>query len=141
MKHVLIALSALGLCLLVWGKFKTPTTGSGSGSSFVQTGETKECYWCKESVKVAALICKHCGKDPANPDSYIGEYEIRKGKNSFKIVLLEGGFVEAWENDVKKEDERGRWVVSNKRIEMTDARGKTAVFKIETNGDLTIVAV
>jgi len=26
---------------------------------------TKTCYWCKEEIKVAALVCKHCtSKDP-----------------------------------------------------------------------------
>ena len=24
----------------------------------------KTCYWCKESIKGGALICKHCGKYP-----------------------------------------------------------------------------
>jgi len=27
--------------------------------------EAKTCYWCKEEIKAAALVCKHCGsKDP-----------------------------------------------------------------------------
>jgi Leucine-rich repeat (LRR) protein len=32
-----------------------------------QTGDMKTCYWCEESIKAAAQICKHCGKNPSSP--------------------------------------------------------------------------
>ena len=35
----------------------------------VGCGKTKTCYWCKESIKEAALICKHCGKEPKEPEA------------------------------------------------------------------------
>ena len=25
-----------------------------------QTEDTKTCYWCKETIKMNALVCKHC---------------------------------------------------------------------------------
>ena len=124
---VMMLCVGLGGC----GKNEAPTNDSDSGSK-IQTGETKTCFWCKESVKVAALICKHCGKNPSNPNTFVGEYEIRKDNHSFKIALLDGGLVEAWEDEVKT-DERGFWVLKNKQIETTDARGKTIIFKIATN--------
>jgi len=43
------------------------------------------CYWCKESIKEAALICKHCGKNPSTPSALIIEKAIRK-----EIVKPEG---------------------------------------------------
>lgn len=52
-----------------------------SEPAVVQTGATKTCYWCKESIKAAALVCKHCGKKPDEPasiDNPIVEAAIRK---------------------------------------------------------------
>ncbi len=39
----------------------------------VGCGKTKTCYWCKESIKEAALICKHCGKEPSWPEPVLKE--------------------------------------------------------------------
>ena len=46
MKTILIALLALGVCV-------------------VGCSKTKECQYCKETdIQYRAEICKHCGKDP-----------------------------------------------------------------------------
>ena len=39
----------------------------------VGCGESKEeaeaCYHCKESIKVGALVCRYCGKDPSGANT------------------------------------------------------------------------
>jgi hypothetical protein len=50
-------------------------TNSGT---LIQTGSTKTCYWCKESIKAAALVCKHCGKNPSSPSAQAIEKAIRQ---------------------------------------------------------------
>ena len=43
-----------------------------------QTGDIKTCYWCKESIKAAAQVCKHCGKNPSSLVVQKFEEAIRK---------------------------------------------------------------
>ena len=57
--------------------------GCGAGKetnsgTLIQTGSTKTCYWCKESIKTAALVCKHCGKNPSSPSAQAIEKAVRK---------------------------------------------------------------
>jgi hypothetical protein len=48
-------------------RLKAELANNGGISTPVPTGETKTCYWCKESIKAAAQICKNCGKNPSEP--------------------------------------------------------------------------
>jgi hypothetical protein len=74
MKQILLILMAAAL--VACGKKEVAANDSNSGS-LIQTGDTKECYWCKEESKAAALACKHCGsKNPLGPlkkDSVVDE--------------------------------------------------------------------
>ena len=36
---------------------------SRSDKKLISSGEYKQCPFCKEVIKIDAVICKHCGKD------------------------------------------------------------------------------
>lgn len=60
----------------------------------MSTEETKECPFCAETIKTAAVVCKHCGRDLAgdnNVPSKSTAYSPPKkksGTNPFMILVL-----------------------------------------------------
>ena len=74
-----------------------------------------------------------CGKSLKEED-VVGSYEW----DILKFVLLENGKFEAW-TDGEKEEE-GTWKFEAKDVHTGNAHS-SEVFKIESNGDLTMIAV
>ena len=67
--------------------------------------DTKTCYWCKESIKAAALACRYCGKEPHEPIIIKNpslERAIRKaaGKPTGKLIKADLEKVTVLENEL-----------------------------------------
>jgi len=66
--------------------------GCGEGTA------EKTCYWCKESVKADAIICKWCSKMPDDPtlkEKLIGQYRgTADFANLWGMGLRENGIAE-----------------------------------------------
>ena len=67
-----------------------------------------------------------------------GSYEIKFDVETKKLVLLENGKFEAWTDGEK--EEKGTWKFEAKEVHVV-IRNDRPVFKIEPNGDLTVIAL
>ena len=64
------------------------------GLMVVGCGKTETCYWCKEPIKEAALICKHCGENPKEPAPDVkgkAAADIQLPSNKYEPVNTNGG--------------------------------------------------
>jgi Leucine-rich repeat (LRR) protein len=78
MKQLLLICAVVALVGCGGGKQEETKQGK---DTLVQTADTKTCYWCKESIKAAALVCKYCSKNPHSPSEQAIEAAIRKSIN------------------------------------------------------------
>ena len=85
------------------------------------------------------LIAVGCGKTETErlEDSVVGSYEAKFAEDSVKLVLLENGTIELYENGVKRDEGPLKIVVEEVHA---DFKISTKVFRIEQNGDLTFIA-
>ena len=78
-------------------------------------------------------------KKPLSPEEkLIGSYEIKNDGETKEFVLLENGKFEAWTDGEK--EEKGTWKFEAKEVHVV-IRNDRPVFKIEPNGDLTVIAL
>ena len=87
-------------------------------------------------VLVVGLLAVGCGKSFTEED-VVGTYEIKAEGNPMKLVLHENWTMELHISDVKVED--AKWKMVGKEIHKRTP-GKVSIFKIESNGDLTVIA-
>ena len=103
----------------------------------------------KNFISILILFSFGCGKsEPLSPEtstqvlsSYaklFGSYEIKNDGETKKLVLLENGKFEAWTDGEK--EEKGTWKFVAKEVHVV-IRNDRPVFKIEPNGDLTVIAL
>ena len=69
--------------------------------------------------------------------SVAGEYKIME---TGRLVLLENGVLEAYEND-KKEDKECKWKLVDGEILIIDGSGSIGVFSINKDGSITFIAI
>lgn len=71
----------------------------------VGCGKTETCHWCKEPIKEAALICKHCG---LNPKELAAEVPVKPTKFTPQMVVaaFEKAFDRISEEAAKEKDTR-----------------------------------
>ena len=71
----------------------------------------------------------------AEEKKVIGEYELKEGERTFKLVLLENG-----KGEIYRKEEKGTWKISGKEVHVGIEGVTVLVYKIEPNGDLTWIA-
>ena len=71
----------------------------------------------------------------------VGTYEAKKREDTFKLVLIENGKLMGYLNGEK--DKKGTWKLVEKEvhIEEVDIEEVTDILKIESNGNLTSIAL
>lgn len=73
-------------------------------------------------------------------EKVVGEYQIKEGESSRRLVLLDNGFAESYTNG-KKEDRNGKWKISKEgEIHVTDPDGGIIVCRINKDGSITGIA-
>ena len=71
--------------------------------------------------------------------SVAGAYEIKEGERSFRMVFLESGVVEDYENGKKIEE--GKWKLTKEgELHDTYSNGYIAVYRINKDGSITEIA-
>ena len=77
----------------------------------------------------------------------VGEYEIKKDRDTYRVVLLENGNVEAYLNGKKREEgngkkrEEGKWEITKEgELHITSYDGITTVSSINKDGSITLIA-
>ena len=71
--------------------------------------------------------------------SVVGTYEISEGENTKSVVLQYNDIGKIIVNGKEKD---GRWKIVNKEVHIVDkGHGRIEVARIESNGDLTLIAV
>ena len=69
----------------------------------------------------------------------VGEYEIKKDRDTYRVVLLENGNVEAYLNGKKREE--GKWEITKEgELHITSYDGITTVSSINKDGSITLIA-
>ena len=87
------------------------------------------------------LVAVGCGESEADrlEDSVVGSYELKFGEDTFKLVILQNGQGDGYIN--RKKTAEATWKIAGKELHnMNSFLKKTAVYKIEPNGDLTVIA-
>ena len=71
--------------------------------------------------------------------SVVGTYEISEGENTKSVVLQ---YNDTGKIIVNGKEKDGRWKIVNKEVHIVDkGHGRIEVARIESNGDLTLIAV
>ena len=71
--------------------------------------------------------------------SLVGSYEGKFDVNTFKYILLEKGKCEMYKNGKKRNE--GAWYIEAKEVRvLADTTGIILVWKVESNGDLTMIS-
>ena len=71
-------------------------------------------------------------------DSVVGEYEFEDEGDTLRVVFLENGMVELYENG-EKEDEL-EWTIVNREIHCDDEDGSIYVLRINKDKNITYIA-
>ena len=90
---------------------------------------------------IIMLVTVGCGKSEAErlEESVAGSYELKFGKDTFKLVILQNGQGDGYINGKKTAE--ATWKIAGKELHnMNSFLKKTAVYKIEPNADLTVIA-
>ena len=89
----------------------------------------------KYIVLIIGLLAMGCGK--TEEDKVVGTYEHKKGGYTFKWVFLENGIIET---TAFAKTDGGTWKMVGNEVHVAEEGKSIAVFKIEPNGDLTVIA-
>lgn len=92
------------------------------------------------------LVVVGCGKSEdenrrltEEEKKVVGSYEAKDAGGTGKLVFHKNGKIEFYENDAK--DSERKWRISGKEVHViSPSTGTIGVYRIETNGDLTIIA-
>ena len=84
---------------------------------------------------IIGLLVAGCGK--TEEDKVVGTYEHKKGGYTFKWVFLENGIIET---TAFAKTDGGTWKMVGNEVHVAEEGKSMAVFKIEPNGDLTMIA-
>ena len=103
---------------------------------------------------IAVLVVGACGKGKeaqtktkvtkpvkvltAEEQKVVGEYEIKLGVNTLRLVLLKNGIAEGYTNG-KKDERDSKWELKDGEIHLT-ADGITGIWRINKDGSITIIA-
>ena len=99
---------------------------------------------------IAVMVLSACASVPTKPvkeltlrEKVVGEYEMRnpnqgrEGKDTIKLVLLGTGIIEM---TAFAKTDGGTWKMVGNEVHVAEEGKSIAVFKIEPNGDLTMIA-
>jgi hypothetical protein len=89
-------------------------------------------------VGIIGLLAVGCASTPTMKN-VAGTYEIKFDGDTLRMVLLKNGIGQGYINGKKNEDE-GKWKIINKEIHAGDEDGKTAVFRINKDSSLNLIA-
>ena len=78
-------------------------------------------------------------KELTAEEKVVGTYEVSLGEDTMRMVFLENGIVERYENG-KKEEEEGNWKITAQGEIHLNPEGKNFLFRINEDGSITIVA-
>ena len=101
--------------------------------------EEKERRQMKCFITILILfVAVGCATTPTMK-SVVGTYEISEGENTKSVVLQYNDIGKIIVNGKEKD---GRWKIVNKEVHIVDkGHGRIEVARIESNGDLTLIAV
>lgn len=106
----------------------------GCGDSLESENRRLEAELKEKQRQLAAEEKNKKLKEELRRYELAGTYELRVGKDVGKLVIIENGDYEGWENG--KLDEKGTWEIVGEEIHLNMKREK-GIFKIQSNGDLT----
>jgi len=92
-------------------------------------------------VLVVGLMAVGCGQRnlTLEEQKIVGTYEIKKyGKDMYRIILLDNGIMEEYENG--KKDKELKWSIVGKEIHIEYRNSNVEVLKINDDGSLTGIA-
>ena len=106
----------------------------------------KTCYWCKESIKPEAIICKWCGKNPLTPEEKqkileekaIGKYELNRDGVDFRLSFLENSIAEGYRDG--KKSSKAEWKVVDGELHVEEEDGSIGIARVNKNGNITYIA-
>ena len=94
---------------------------------------------------IIMLVPVGCGKSEVEnikeptKEGVVGSYELKIGEDTFKLVILSNGQGDGYINGKKTAE--ATWKIAEKELHnMNSLHKNTAVYKIEPNGDLTVIA-
>ena len=74
-------------------------------------------------------------------EKVIGEYEFKKDGHTDRLVFLDNGIAENYENG-KKREEDGKWKISKEgELHLTNPKGNRMVLRINKDSSITAIAV
>jgi hypothetical protein len=89
-------------------------------------------------ILIKIMFVGGCATTPT-VKSVAGAYEIKEGERSFRMVFLESGVVEDYENGKKIEE--GKWKLTKEgELHDTYSNGYIAVYRINKDGSITEIA-
>lgn len=94
-------------------------------------------FYSGENAKRLLEFLKEQMKTPTPEERVVGTYES-KGKVTWKLLLLDNGVAENTLNNKRRLT--GKWKIIGKTVHIRDQDDDYGVFRIEPNGDLTLIA-
>ena len=93
----------------------------------------------KNLITIFVMLAFGCSKSPE--EKLVGTYETERETDGSwnSLVFLENGKVETYENGEKDKEGTLDWKIVGKEVRVQTPRS-TMVLKIESNGDLTVIA-
>jgi len=91
---------------------------------------------------IIVLLVVGCGtpvKELTLEEKVVGEYEIKLGEDTIKLVLLENGSGEEYKNG-KKNEGKGKWKIVNGEIHADGGAENISVCRINKDGSITFIA-